>query len=75
MFLPYTRGTAAVHRLKGDFVLTWVSKKFSEVVNVFSEQCRDGQDVSLRTLLLDVQGRQLSTAQVLECGSENKRLT
>ena len=58
---------------RGNFFPTWMSEKFSEVVNVLPEQGRDRQDVGPGALLLHAQGSQLRAAQILQ-GSSTKAI-
>ena len=53
-------------------IITRVRQKFSEVVNVFAEECCDGEEVSLCALLLDTQCRKLGTAQEVKGGPKSK---
>jgi len=52
-------------------IITRVRQKFSEVVDVFAEECCDGEEVGLRALLLDTQCREIGTAQEMERGSKS----
>ena len=53
--------------------LTWVSEKFSKVVDVLAEERSHRQDVSLRSLILQAQRGQLGAAQVVKGGPEIKK--
>jgi hypothetical protein len=53
--------------------LTWVSEKFSKVVDVLAEERGHRQDVSLRSLILQAQRGQLGAAQVVKGGPEIKK--
>ena len=58
---------------RGNFFPTWMSEKFSEVVNVLPEQGRDRQYVGPGALLLHAQGSQLRAAQILQGSSTKKQ--
>ena len=55
------------------FFQTWMSEKFSEVVDVLPQQGRDRQHVGPGAQLLRAQRTQIRAAQILQGSSKNNK--